>query len=393
MNASCSISWRIARQLLLRCLAVLFCPVTSWLAAQTQTPNRVLDLDGTDAWVRLPPEGFAGFDQATVEAWVKWRSVTSLAARVFDLGGGRREMYVGSGTGGSGPYAGVMKFLIVDTTGVRRREEVAGGFRVNEWTHVAVVTGPGGARIYLNGVLAAANEFTGSLSALGRSNYYLGRHNYARDAQGPLDGQLDEVRVWSVMRTEEEIRATLSQRLTGSEPGLAGLWNFDDPAQPGRDASPNGFHGELAGDAHSVLAELPAAAEIRQPSVIEGQVSDPDGNPVTAAQVAVASPEIFANRAENPPPPPWAAFGISDAKGRFRIAVFASPESAAVGAFTPNGELYGCAARNRLGAGPAPGSGPRTAGRRGAFRNRGGDGQLAAGRGAARSGATAHIAG
>ncbi len=33
-----------------------------------------------------------------------------------------------------------MKFLVVDATGFRRREDVYGGIRLNEWTHVAVVT-------------------------------------------------------------------------------------------------------------------------------------------------------------------------------------------------------------------------------------------------------------
>ena len=210
--------------------------------------------------MRLPSQGFAGFDQATIEAWVKWRSYSG-SARVFDFGAPQREMYVGSGI--SAPNnSSAMKFLIADPAGTRHREDVHGGFRLNEWTHVAVVTGPGGVRIYLNGVLVATNEFAGSLSSLGNANYYLGRHNFTTDPSTSLDGQLDEVRVWSVMRTEEEIRANLSRRLTGSEPGLAGLWNFDDPAQPARDASTNGFHGQLFGDARSVLTELPTPAAV-----------------------------------------------------------------------------------------------------------------------------------
>ena len=152
----------------------------------------------------------------------------------------------------------------MDPAGSRRREDVYGGFRAQEWTHVAVVTGPGGARIYLNGVLVATNEFAGSLSSLGGETYYLGRHSYSANAENPLDGQLDEVRVWSVQRTEEEIRTNLSRRLTGLEPGLAGLWNFDDPNQPGRDATTNGFHGQLFGDARSVPADLPPAVAVRR---------------------------------------------------------------------------------------------------------------------------------
>jgi hypothetical protein len=55
---------------------------------------------------------------------------------------------------------------------------------------------------------------------------------------------MDEIRVWSTARTAEEIRAHLFQRLTGSEPGLAGLWNFDDGTA--RDRSASQHHGTLA---------------------------------------------------------------------------------------------------------------------------------------------------
>jgi hypothetical protein len=60
---------------------------------------------------------------------------------------------------------------------------------------------------------------------------------------------MDEVRVWNTARTVEQIRENLLQRLTGSEPGLVALWNFDDPANPGRDASPNHRDAKLVGNA------------------------------------------------------------------------------------------------------------------------------------------------
>ena len=318
---------------------LLFLPALLHAQAPAAPPNRILELDGDGDYVRLPPEGFAKFEQATIEAWVKWRGY-STQARVFDFGAPQREMYMGTGASGIVSNSAAMKFLIVDPAGSRRREEVYGGFRVNEWTHVAVVTGPGGVRVYLNGVLAATNAFAGSLSSLGGENYYLGRENYSAAPPAMLDGQLDEVRVWSVMRTEEEIRGNLAMRLTGSEPGLAGLWNFDDAAQPGRDVSSSGFHGQLFGDARSVPAELPPPAAVPKPSLIEGRVTDPDGNPVAAAQVVVASPEFF-NDGANVPPPLWASFGVTDGDGRYRLAVFAPPEAIALGGTSRDRELFG----------------------------------------------------
>ena len=323
-------------------LALLLSPPSTLHSQPAPPPNRVLDFDGSGDYVRLPPAGFTNFHQSTIEAWVKWRSYSS-SARVFDFGTRQREMYVGTTSGSVTPNSAAVKFLVVDAAGTRRREDLYGGFRLNEWTHVAVVTGPGGVRIYLNGMLVVTNGFTGSLSSLSGENYYLGRDNYTAGLTTMLDGQLDEVRVWSVMRTEEEIRANQFRRLipqSRDEPGLAGLWNFDDPAQPGRDSSTNGFHGQLFGDAHSVPMELPPPAAVPQPSLIEGRVTDPEGAPVPGAQIAIAPPEYFVDRT-NAAPPVWASFGTTDRDGRYRLAVFSPPESIALGGFTSDGEFYG----------------------------------------------------
>jgi signal transduction histidine kinase/CheY-like chemotaxis protein/ligand-binding sensor domain-containing protein len=300
-------------------------------------PNRVLDLDGSGDWVRLPPAGFTNFHQATIEAWVKWRAYNS-GTRVVDFGARQRELYVGTTIDSATPNSASAKFLVVDAAGTRRREDVYGGFRLREWTHFALVTGPGGVRFYLNGVLVMTNDFAGSLSSVGGDDYFLGRSNYDADRALGLNGQLDEVRVWSVMRTEEEIRANQFRRLTGREPGLAGLWNFDDPSQPGRDASSNSFHGELFGDARSVPMDLPA--RVPQPALVEGRATDPEGAPAALAQIAIASIEFFEERARRTLPR-WASFGTTDRDGRYRVAVFAPPESVAVGGYTSAGELYG----------------------------------------------------
>src|SRR5213594_2115278 len=130
-------------------------PVFSALGA-AGAPNRVLDFDGEDDYVRLPSFVFTNLSRATIEAWVEW-GVLNDASRVFDFGDRQRAMYLGLTAGSMTSESASLKFLSVDSAGNRRRMDVFGGIRRNQWAHVAVVTGSGGVRVYLNGMLVATN--------------------------------------------------------------------------------------------------------------------------------------------------------------------------------------------------------------------------------------------
>jgi hypothetical protein len=63
-------------------------------------------------------------------------------------------------------------------------------------------------------------------------------------------GSIDELRVWSVARTGNEIQQTMSVRLTGTEPGLVGYWRFDEGmGATARDATAGGHDAMLVGTA------------------------------------------------------------------------------------------------------------------------------------------------
>src|SRR6185436_13647302 len=127
-----------------------------------------------------------------------------------------------------------------------------------------------------------SNPTTKSFKDLGNTGRnLLGRNAWKASSPGltDTDGSMDEVRVWKVARTAEQIRENLSKPLTGREPGLVGLWNFDDPANPGRDASPNGLHGKLIGPTQTLPQALPV--------FVRGTITDASGRPLTNAFVEV----------------------------------------------------------------------------------------------------------
>ena len=237
--------------------------------------NRVLELDGTNSYVALPANIFNGLTEATVEGWVKYYHFDK-NARLFSFGRENQFMTVGIHNDFSN-----LRFLIVAPKqyGI---VEVPGIIRSNEWIHMAAVSGPGGMKLYANGILLGSNAYPGSFSTIGNGGRnLLGRSNWHE--VDPVDnpdtrGQIDEFRVWKMARSQEQIRQTMFQRLTGQEDGLVGLWNFDDGTA--RDVSPGKHHGELFGQARAIDADLPRPGDLVQPAVFAGRLlgGDNSGN-------------------------------------------------------------------------------------------------------------------
>ena len=261
------------------------------LYAQTSaTTNRVLDLDGKGSYVELPPNILNDLDEATVEGWVKWRSFPAGNlnwSRFFNYGERDKD------TGVQAETDGALFFFIADPelrVGPRTSLRVPGAVRANEWHHIAAVSGRDGMKLFLDGVAIATNGYPGSFSALkSGARFRLGRS--AVDAEPTVDGQLTEVRVWKVARTEAQIRETLFRKLSGGEPGLLALWNFDR-VENGvvKDATPGGHDGRLMGNARVVPGQPAALAD----SVPLERVLQLDGN----GSFVELPPNIFSNLTE-----------------------------------------------------------------------------------------------
>jgi len=236
---------------------LLFTP-HSPLQAQPVGTNRVLELDGKGSYVELPPNLFTNLTEGTVEAWVKWRS-TSSYQRFFSFGETVNDMGVG-GQGFGGPSD---IHFFVNVQGDLGLIVVPGLLQLQQWSHLAAVSGPEGLKLYLNGTLVRTNDYRKSFSGISGKRNYLGRWN-ARSggAVDPVtfDGQIDEFRVWKVARTEEQIRDTMFSRLAGNETDLVGLWNFETVENSVvKDLSPGRHDGKMLGNAKVVVEEPPAS--------------------------------------------------------------------------------------------------------------------------------------
>ncbi|MEI8259779.1 MAG: LamG domain-containing protein, partial [Deltaproteobacteria bacterium] len=218
--------------------------------AQPAATNRVLELDGSASYVELPPNLLAGAREMTVEAWLKWDQLSELPSVTFSYGEISGWFLVGSADRNNIGCGLIGSAGLIGGSGAG----LANILELHQWYHVAAVASTNGILFYVNGSLVGTNAFQERLFTTGPvQRAFLGQSEMG--LSGRVDvlvgfrGQMDDVRLWNTARTAEQIRGSLGRMLGGSEAGLVGLWSFDDPANPGRDASPGAHHGKLLGRA------------------------------------------------------------------------------------------------------------------------------------------------
>ncbi len=116
----------------------------------------------------------------------------------------------------------------------------------NQWIHVAGVYDGAEMRMYLNGVLAEKQSKTGLISwQFDPIDMRIGAYHDDNEDYY-FDGQVDEVRIWNVARTEDEIRSKMCSKLAGTENGLVAYYRLDEVAGAiSKDESATNLEGTL----------------------------------------------------------------------------------------------------------------------------------------------------
>ena len=208
---------------------------------------RALSLDGDGDYVECGTDGSLSItDEMTVEAWVKVSSSFPADLRVGNIIGnyphspnfnfeghrdGRLRLWWNNG----------------------ERDVYAPDFdmRDDTWHHVVVTRNKKTDKI----IFYTDGNSNGEYSAGSNADYHwpLRIGGDFRNTPGiPFQGLIDEVRIWNVARTQEEIRADINQPIENPEllENLVGYWNFDDGTAD--DLSQYGNHGTLQGGAEIV---------------------------------------------------------------------------------------------------------------------------------------------
>lgn len=219
--------------------------VTGPLARADTIAGSALSLDGVHDYVSVP--GFSLVTQCiTVEAWVS----------VTDFGNYRKIVDFGSGTLGGATRASLQattygfSFNIPDGSG----DYVLATVSDSHWHHLAGTWEAGVLKLYLDGDLVdTATNDQSVLTVDADDPHHIGKRHAPYTTHGGEDffsGMIDEVRIWSVARSAEEIASTYNTLVPPVSPGLVAYWRFDEASGVfAWDLTSGSNHGILGGDA------------------------------------------------------------------------------------------------------------------------------------------------
>ena len=124
---------------------------------------------------------------------------------------------------------------------------------LNQWHHVASVlnTQTGSAKLYIDGIPVASKSFPSTPVCESHLPLRIGSIANSDERYNKVffEGELADIRIWSTVRTTQEIQSHMNVSLTGNEPGLIG---FMQQLGENVDTSPNHLSGKFFGDVEVV---------------------------------------------------------------------------------------------------------------------------------------------
>jgi Concanavalin A-like lectin/glucanases superfamily len=186
--------------------------------------------------VRVPYNTALSLTQFTVAAWVKVPSASNagyqtVVCKQYDAGNQNYTLYIHNNkaeiTFQKAPIATGSGQVATGTTNLND----------NEWHYIAGTFDGANLKIYVDGVLETntASTFTPLTSNL---DFSIGAWP---TGDNPLTGNIDEVSVWNIARTQTDIQNNMTTNVVGNESGLVAYYNFNDNNRSGQNRTVTNF--------------------------------------------------------------------------------------------------------------------------------------------------------
>lgn len=205
-------------------LRIVVCMITFIICirsfnAQTGT---CLNFDGVNDNIRLPLVNYSASNKITIEAWVRAINISTnvyyeIARQEYVSNPDWLVSFQNNGT--------ILSFGLKTTTGYSELDVPisASTYTNGVWRHVAATYDGTIKCLYVDGVLVGTEAKTGNITFLGTSHYIGSRNNFDEYFRG----EIDEVRYWTVARTQCEINTYKNIEIPTTAPGLIGNYHFN----------------------------------------------------------------------------------------------------------------------------------------------------------------------
>ncbi|MCP4111319.1 MAG: hypothetical protein GY749_38290, partial [Desulfobacteraceae bacterium] len=224
--------------------------VTSGAFSVDPQPGYALEFDGTDDYVEVPADTLNDQSSGTIETWAYFDAVADevIFAKQHDGVNSYSIFSVGfTATTGGMTQSGTSGYLYFHPRNSSQNATSTSTVSAGIWTHVAVTFDSTQATFYIDGTEAGTTSGDFSIpDDLSPTSTSIGAwvsHDHY------LDGQMDELRIWSTARTEDEIQTYMNTTVLGTESYLEAYYRFDQSSGDELiDLTANDHDGTLSGD-------------------------------------------------------------------------------------------------------------------------------------------------
>ena len=175
--------------------------------------NYALQFDGIDDYVQVLNADVI-YNQLTLEAWAVLADI-SIIREVIDNTAEDFQLEVWEN-----------RSIMFDAVGGGSRLVTNSNLMpLNQWVHLAATYDGSVMSIFVNGDLKAHHNYSGNIN---RPNAVINIGTETNSQEQFWKGIIDEVRIWTVARTQLQIQEFMYKPLIGTEPGLFAYWRFDE---------------------------------------------------------------------------------------------------------------------------------------------------------------------
>lgn len=191
---------------------------------EVSSQNVALNFDGSDDLVQTTYPGISGRNVRTVEARIR------TSANCDPQKGGRQQIITDWGAASTGA-----RFTLNIKTNNTLRLEVSGSgidgktaINDGKWHHVAVVLSNSTSAplsLYVDGALERSGNISTTINTGSSVNMRIGQRV---DGTNNFTGDIDEVRVFNIARTQKEIQADMNKEYCSQPKGLVAYYKLND---------------------------------------------------------------------------------------------------------------------------------------------------------------------